>query len=65
MGDLRAVRGNLASLSYNIESSAFEYLPDTTVTVNTGILEETFRLISLLNDNPSVVKIYDNVEASD
>ncbi|XP_038045273.1 translational activator of cytochrome c oxidase 1-like [Patiria miniata] len=64
MGDLRTVRNNLASLNYAVESSSFEYLPETSIALNDKNLEDAFHLISLLNDNPNVVKIYDNVESS-
>ncbi|XP_022086222.1 translational activator of cytochrome c oxidase 1-like [Acanthaster planci] len=64
LGDLRTVRNNLASLNYAVESSSFEYLPETTIALNDKSLEDTFLLISLLNDNPNVVRVYDNVESS-
>ena len=64
MGDLRNVRNNLTSLNYAVESSAFEYLPETTTALSDQNLADTFHLISLLNNNDNVVKVYDNVETS-
>ena len=64
MADLRVVRNNLASLNYVVESSSLEYLPESTTVLNDANLDSTFQLISLLNDHPNVIKVYDNVEGS-
>ncbi|PSN51062.1 Translational activator of cytochrome c oxidase 1 [Blattella germanica] len=58
---LNQVKGKLVKLGYTIKNADNEFLPKIQVTLNDNDLENVNKLFDKLNDDPDVVKLYDNI----
>ncbi|XP_072270638.1 translational activator of cytochrome c oxidase 1 isoform X2 [Pyxicephalus adspersus] len=59
---LRDVRSELLNLGMVPISSSPEYLPIITVQVSDSDKEQLFHLLELINNQPEVLRVYDNIE---
>jgi transcriptional/translational regulatory protein YebC/TACO1 len=58
---LNKVRGKLEKLQYNIKAANFEFIPKRQITLSDADLEAVRKLCDKLEDDPDVVRLYDNI----
>jgi transcriptional/translational regulatory protein YebC/TACO1 len=58
---LNQVRGKLEKLQYNIKAADFEFIPKTQITLSDADLEAVRKLYDKLENDPDVVRLYDNI----
>ncbi|XP_070708023.1 translational activator of cytochrome c oxidase 1 [Pempheris klunzingeri] len=63
MADLRKVRASLEELGMQIVSAGLEFVPRTLLSLDQDQLDAASTLIETLNDDPNVVRVWDNIQA--